>query len=810
MIDRVELLYKDQLIERLYGENIYMLQDITVPQAKQSALTTLVGKNTITPLASYHIPLPFFVLKKGLPLLALDEPPRFRVVFQPSTYKNPIDVSLFVEYVYVSKAERDWFTSHEVVYMTQTFQRVQFRIPVTPSQTSYTFYTDLVNDVKELFWVIQSDAASNVYDYGTTDQLVNLRLTFNGVDRITPDYATAQYLRVAQGLEFHTRVPDGRYYMYSFALEPEMDQPTGSVNMSQVTRQQHTLTLAPSASERSLRIYAMSYNLMRVKDGEATMLYTEREGGNVPVTSFPGGQVGTGVDSYIRGTDVVNSPGTVSKISYQNSELISVNGKVQWSARIASTVFDQSAGIAIDSSGSFYVAGSYYSNPLTLYNKDGSAFGTTLDNSGFYDVFIAKYDTNGNVQWCARITGTENDQSAGIAVDASGSVYVTGYYASNPLTLYNKDGSAFATTLANSGFNDAFIAKYSTDGNVQWCARITGTGYDQSNGIAVDASGSVYVTGYYYSNPLTLYNKDGSAFGTTLTNSGSYDAFIAKYSTDGNVQWCARISGTGNEASNGIAVDASGSVYVTGTYTSNPCRLYNKDGSEFTNSLPLIASYDIFIAKYSTDGNVQWCTRIAGSTGFYNISYSIAVDGSGSIYITGYYSANPLTLYNKDGSAFGTTLANSGPYNILIAKYSTDGNVQWGARIAGSSGNSIGNSIAADASGNVYVTGYYSANPLTLYNKDGSEFGTTLTNSGSSDVFIAKYDTNGNVQWGSRIGGTEIDQGTGIVVDSSGSFYVTGSYYSNPLTLYNKDGSAFATTLDNSGLYDVFIAKYSS
>jgi hypothetical protein len=315
MIDRVELLYKDQLIERLYGENIYMLQDVTVPQAKQSALTTLVGKNTTTALTSYHIPLPFFVLKKGLPLLALDEPPRFRIVFQPSTYKKPIDVSLFVEYVYVSKAERDWFTSHEVVYMTQTFQRVQFRIPVTPAQTSYTFYTDLVNDVKELFWVIQSDAASNVYDYGTTDQLVNLRLTFNGVDRITPDYATAQYLRVAQGLEFHTRVPDGRYYMYSFALEPEMDQPTGSVNMSQVTRQQHTLTLAPSASERSLRIYAMSYNLMRVKDGEATMLYTEREGGNVPVTSFPGGQVGTGVDSYIRGTDVVNSAGTVSNTS---------------------------------------------------------------------------------------------------------------------------------------------------------------------------------------------------------------------------------------------------------------------------------------------------------------------------------------------------------------------------------------------------------------------------------------------------------------------------------------------------------------
>lgn len=282
MIDRIELSYKDHLVERIYGENLYMLGDLTVTEGKQSALTSMVGTGTTTNLASYHIPLVFSILKKGLPLCALDEPPKLRVVFKPSTYfttavyTKPIDVDLFVEYVYVTGAEREYMRSHELVYVTQSFQRMSYRVPAL--ETNVTIATSFVNDVKELFWVIQSDAASNVYDYGATDQLVNLRLTLNGQDRITPDYATAQYLRVVQGLQCHTRVPDGRYYMYSFALEPENETPTGELNMTNITRQGHTLTLTSLASPRTVRIYALAYNLFSVTKGNGVSLYTLQEG----------------------------------------------------------------------------------------------------------------------------------------------------------------------------------------------------------------------------------------------------------------------------------------------------------------------------------------------------------------------------------------------------------------------------------------------------------------------------------------------------------------------------------------------------
>ena len=182
--------------------------------------------------------------------------------------------------------------------------------------------------------------------------------------------------------------------------------------------------------------------------------------------------------------------------------------------------------MAVDSSGNIYVTGYYDSNPTTIYNSDGGTFGT-LPNSGIYDVFITKYNTNGTAQWATRLGGTGSDYGYSMAVDSSGNIYVTGYYDSNPTTIYNSDGGTFGT-LTNSGSNDVFIVKYNTSGIAQWATRLGGTGNDIGNSVASDSSGNIYVTGYYGSNPLTIYNSNGGTFGT-LTNSGIYDVFIVKF-----------------------------------------------------------------------------------------------------------------------------------------------------------------------------------------------------------------------------------------------------------------------------------------
>ncbi len=275
---------------------MYMINDLSVPAGKRPALSNLVGTYTTSNLSVYYIQLPFSMLQTGLPLIALDQNPKVRVVFNkssifsPMIYFKPLNLDLCVDYVFVSEPERNYFKNHNLDYITQTWQRLQFKIPATSSINIQTFLTEFVGDVKELFWIIQgdTDAQSNIYNYGTQDSLINLSLSINNNDRITPDVASGQYLRVIQGIQYHTRVPDGMYYMYSFALQPQELNPTGSIHMGNIARQQHTLTLTPSPSQsRTIRIYALSYNIFRVAHGIGHTMFTLKEGGTLTSVTPP-------------------------------------------------------------------------------------------------------------------------------------------------------------------------------------------------------------------------------------------------------------------------------------------------------------------------------------------------------------------------------------------------------------------------------------------------------------------------------------------------------------------------------------------
>jgi hypothetical protein len=172
------------------------------------------------------------------------------------------------------------------------------------------------------------------------------------------------------------------------------------------------------------------------------------------------------------------------------------------------------------------VTGYYNSSPVTIYNSDGSTFGN-LNSDGGSDTFIVKYNMSGFAQWATHIGGTINEGGNGISVDGSGNSYVTGYYNSSPVTIYNAGGSTFGS-LVNSGSEDVFIVKYNTSGFTQWATRIGGTGTEIGYSISVDGSGNSYVTGVYTSSPVTIYNSDGTTFGT-LSSSGGSGVFVVKY-----------------------------------------------------------------------------------------------------------------------------------------------------------------------------------------------------------------------------------------------------------------------------------------
>jgi len=379
------------------------------------------------------------------------------------------------------------------------------------------------------------------------------------------------------------------------------------------------------------------------------------------------------------------------------------SGGVAWARCFGGTDDESGRGIATDNSGGTYVTGYFYGSTMTFSS-------TTLTNSstGYADLYLTKFDANGNVLWAKSAGGTGDDLPFAIAVDVWGNSYVTGYFSGPTITF----GSTTLTN-ASAGSNDVFIVKYGASGNVIWAKSAGGTNSDLANSIAVDQSGNSYVTGSFYSSSIT--------FGSTIltnANAGFTDMFVAKYDPNGNVVWAKSSGGSNYDAGYGVAVDASGNSIVTGSFNS-PTMTFGP--TTLTNANAGFS--DMFLAKYDADGNVLWARGVGGSS--YEVGFSVGVDASKNCHVTGYFSSPSVTF----GS---TTLIKVGGPDIFVVEYDPNGNVVW-AKSAGGPNPDQAYTIAVDPWGNSSITGGFQS-PTALFDS------TRLTNAGSTDIFIAKLD----------------------------------------------------------------------
>jgi hypothetical protein len=310
--------------------------------------------------------------------------------------------------------------------------------------------------------------------------------------------------------------------------------------------------------------------------------------------------------------------------------------------------------------------------------------------------------------------------------------------------------------------------------NWVWARGEGGTGDDGTTGITSDAIGNVYVVGNFDSPMLTI----GS---TTLNNAGNWDVFFAKYDASGNVLWAVSGGGTSRDECYGIAIDLNGNIYLYGVFNSNTITF---DTTTLTN-MGSPGSSDIFLVKYNSAGTVEWARRDGGSlTDWGN---GITTDAAGNVYATGSFNSPTITF----GS---TTLTNpNADGDIYVVKYDGAGNALWAKKAGGSSGDA-GYRIAVDSSGNVFVCGYFMSPSIVF----GSNI---LMNAGIYDIFIAKYDTGGNVQWGRGAGGIDFDWSLSLTADAYGNAYMTGFFSNDTITFGSTD-------LLNAGGSDIFLVKY--
>lgn len=285
MIKYIELYIGPQLIERLWGEFIEMKFDLEIPKTKQAALVSLIGKNQTLSATTYKVPIPFSCIERGLPLCAIEDDVSVRVVWYPAsmytttTQAFRFDALLHAEYTYLSQREVDSIKQAPQLFLFEQCQRVQFFIP--SGTNTATCPLQLVNPVKEMYFVIQNSSAQG-YDYsnvsgGTTDQLNTLALYFNTIERIQTQIGNPMFLRNVQALEFHTRIPDRLFYMYSFSLDPESASPSGHVNFSRIPNQKLSLTLNSSTDNRNIIVYAVNYNFLGLDKGKVTAMFSNFE-----------------------------------------------------------------------------------------------------------------------------------------------------------------------------------------------------------------------------------------------------------------------------------------------------------------------------------------------------------------------------------------------------------------------------------------------------------------------------------------------------------------------------------------------------
>ncbi len=351
-------------------------------------------------------------------------------------------------------------------------------------------------------------------------------------------------------------------------------------------------------------------------------------------------------------------------------------GNVLWARSGGGTSQDYGVAIAVDGAGNCIVTGYYFSPTIS--------FGIyTFGNSGFADIFIVKYDANGNVAWAAPAGGAGNDYGLGIAMDGSGNSYITGEFESASMTF----GS---TTLTNTGSDNVFIAKYDANGVVLWAHSASGGGVDYANAATTDKFGNCYIVGGFEGPSITF----GST-ALTNANNGVADIFHVKYDPAGNVVWAKSYGGSGNDAASGVAVDGSGNSYLSGSYDSPTLTI----GS---TTLHNSGSTDCFVMKTDSSGNPIWAKGPGGSG--YDNANAIAIDQAGNAYVAGYF-GSPSIVFDS------TTLINGGSLDLLVAKYSSNGNVVWAQSVTGAQAD-IANAIATDREGNSYVAGQFATSPV--------------------------------------------------------------------------------------------------
>ena len=379
-------------------------------------------------------------------------------------------------------------------------------------------------------------------------------------------------------------------------------------------------------------------------------------------------------------------------------------GQLMWAKGIGGGSHEHARSITLDASGNIFVAGDY--NGLVDFDP-GVGF-SFQDVKGASDIFVAKYNPQGNFIWAKTFGGVGIESCRDMTLDAFGNLLITGVYQGTS----DFDPNGGVINMTSAGQFDAFLLKLDVSGNYVWSKSIQSANSNYINQVVVDYTGNINIIGYFQG--TADFDPSNATF--SMTTIGDKSAFFAKYSAQGQFINATTIGGSGFEIGKAIAVDLQDNIYITGDFRG----VVDFDPSGSTNFVTSSGIRDIFIAKYTTQGQFVWANKIGG-TGDDQAS-AITLDNNNEVFVAGYFNGS-MTLSNSK------TFTSAGNTDIILARYASDGLLKYAVCYGGGNGDeAIG--LIANNSGDIYNIGWI---------QGVSNFGNTTLNSvGDRDIYIAK------------------------------------------------------------------------
>lgn len=424
-----------------------------------------------------------------------------------------------------------------------------------------------------------------------------------------------------------------------------------------------------------------------------------------------------------------------------------------WVNNAGGTGDDRATAICRDNMGYSYVTGSF--NGSVSFGS-----GNSLISYGGSDIFIAKYNSNGQFQWAKKAGSSSNDKGLDIKIDNQGNILVLGWHGGN---------SFFGTTQLNTADGaNSFIAKYDNTGQLIWVKKLGG--YARS--FSIDGANNIFIAASYAGNVIVE--------STSITSTGNDDIWFGKFNSNGNLSWIRNIYGSnGDETPISIAISHDNKILLNGRING----VCNFEGGGVISNSGGSSNEDMFLVKYDTSGTFEWSRQFSASISEDNASNSLTINSSGEIIITGIFSGN-LNIGSLLISATAST-------DAFIAKLSSDASTTIWLNQIGTPSADGALSVGVDNSKNVFITGFY-GDSLTINE-------VLIPKPSTSGAYIAKYNNNGDFQWIKPVKGSGAASGTGISVNSDGSAQICGRFTTN--------ANFHGTTINGSGNFDMFVAK---